>query len=392
VSAMVETTEEASGRRAVASWSDLVLAVVLTVLGQVEVRNAGLGVAVAVCVAVQTAAVLLRRSATVAAAVLGAAGLIGDAVLGPSNTLAGLLAGLLIVFSVARNLAGRRLWISTALITAAVGLHQVRLPSPDAVGLLANVAFAIVFTAAVWGFGRVMRRRELEHDRLTRQAREADERAAASTAAAAAAVLDERARIARELHDTVAHGITVMVVQAGAAEQLLDSDPDKAHQPLETVRRTGQESLAEMRRLLHLLRTSNDDDGRTPPPSLKRLPELVSQLREAGLPVDLCVEGDPVPLPPGVDLCVYRVVQEALTNSLRHAGPSPTTAVVRYEQDAIHVTVTDTGPAPIGPPAAGGGHGLVGMRERVLLYGGTVSAEPAPDGGFVVRARIPVSA
>ena len=389
---MVETTAGARSRRTVPSWSDLLVAVVLTVVGQVEVRNAGLGIAVAVCVAMQTAAVLLRHSATVTAAVLGSAGLIGDAILGPSNTLAGLLAGLLIVFSVARNLAGRRLWLSTALITAAVGLHQVRLPSPDRVGLLANVAFAVVFTAAAWGFGRVMRRRELEHDRLTRRAREADERAAASDAAAAAAVIEERARIARELHDTVAHGITVMVVQAGAAEQLLDNDPDKAHQPLETVRRTGQESLAEMRRLLHLLRTSNDDDGRTPPPSLERLPQLVDQLREAGLPVDLRVEGDPVPLPPGVDLCVYRVVQEALTNSLRHAGPSPTTAVVRYERDAIQVSVTDTGPAPVGSPSPGGGHGLVGMRERVLLYGGTVYAEPAADGGFVVRARIPVSA
>jgi len=392
VSAMVETTAGARSRRSAPSWSDLLVAVVLTVLGQVEVRNSGLGAAAAVCVAVQTAAVLVRRSATVTAAVLGSAGLIGDAVLGPSNTLAGLLAGLLIVFSVARNLTGRRLWIATALITAAVGLHQVRLPSPDTVGMLANVAFAVVFTAAVWGFGRVMRRRELEHDQLTRQAREADERAAASAAAAAAAVVEERARIARELHDTVAHGITVMVVQAGAAEQLLDNDPDKAHQPLETVRRTGQESLAEMRRLLHLLRTSNDDDGRTPPPRLERLPELVDQLREAGLPVDLRVEGDPVPLPPGVDLCVYRVVQEALTNSLRHAGPSPTTAVVRYEQNAIQVSVTDTGPGPVVSPSPGGGHGLVGMRERVLLYGGTVSAEPAADGGFVVRARIPVSA
>ncbi len=208
--------------------------------------------------------------------------------------------------------------------------------------------------------------------------RERDQRAALATAA-------ERARITRELHDVVAHGLSVMVVQAQGAAAALARHPERAAAALEHVIGTGRTSLAEMRRLLGIVRR---DAGLVPQPGVGELPALVDRVRAAGTPVELRVDGQPEPLPPGVDLSAYRIVQEALTNVLKHAG-SGARATVRldFRPDRLEIEVTDDGCAA--PSSVDGGSGLRGIAERVGLFGGTLTAGPDPAGGFTVRATLP---
>jgi len=203
------------------------------------------------------------------------------------------------------------------------------------------------------------------------------------------AVAAERATIARELHDVVAHHMSVMVVQAGAARAVSASDPAATAEALRQIEASGRTGLTEMRRLLEVLKAEGDGNGKAPQPGLDRLAELLEAMRASGLPVETVVEGEPRPLPPGVDLSAYRIVQEALTNVLRHAAGANARVVVRYQQDAIELEVADDGPGPAEDLEAAGGHGLIGMRERVQLFGGEVEAGPRPGGGFLVRARLP---
>jgi signal transduction histidine kinase len=178
------------------------------------------------------------------------------------------------------------------------------------------------------------------------------------------------------------------VLQARGARRSLDTDEEETREALNTIEDTGSEALAEMRRLLGMLRTRDEDIALAPQPSLRYLDALATQVREAGLPVDLTVMGEPIELPPGVDLSAYRIVQEALTNALKHAGPAIAWVVVRYGKNDLELEITDTGP---GTAASDGeGHGLVGMRERVSLYGGRLEAGPRQGGGFAVRARLPL--
>jgi signal transduction histidine kinase len=203
------------------------------------------------------------------------------------------------------------------------------------------------------------------------------------------AVAAERAAIARELHDVVAHHMSVMVVQAGAARAVGARDPAAAAEALRQIEASGRTGLAEMRRLLEVLKAEEDGDGRVPQPGLARLGELLDAMRASGLPVEAVVEGTPRALSPGVDLSAYRIVQEALTNSLRHAGGASARVVVRYEPDAVELEIADDGPEPPEDSEASAGHGLIGMRERVQLFGGELEAGPRPGGGFLVRARLP---
>jgi len=203
------------------------------------------------------------------------------------------------------------------------------------------------------------------------------------------AVAAERAAIARELHDVVAHHMSVMVVQAGAARAVGARDPAAAAEALRQIEASGRTGLAEMRRLLEVLKAEEDGDGRAPQPGLAGLGELLDAMRASGLPVEAVVEGTPRALSPGVDLSAYRIVQEALTNSLRHAGGASARVVVRYEPDALELEIGDDGPGPPEDPGASGGHGLIGMRERVQLFGGELEAGPRQGGGFLVRARLP---
>jgi signal transduction histidine kinase len=203
------------------------------------------------------------------------------------------------------------------------------------------------------------------------------------------AVAAERAAIARELHDVVAHHMSVMVVQAGAARAVGARDPAATAEALRQIEASGRTGLAEMRRLLEVLKAEEDGNGRAPQPGLARLGELLDAMRASGLPVEAVVEGTPRPLPPGVDLSAYRIVQEALTNALRHAGGASARVVVRYEPDAVELEIGDHGPGPLEASPASGGQGLIGMRERVQLFGGELVAGPRPGGGFVVLARLP---
>jgi len=202
------------------------------------------------------------------------------------------------------------------------------------------------------------------------------------------AVVEERARIARELHDAIAHNVSMMVVQAGAERRVLNGDEAGTRDVLETIEHIGRDALTEMRRLVGMLR-SDGRDPLAPQPGLGDLATLTSQVREAGLGVDLLIDGEPRELPVGIELSAYRIVQEALTNALKHAGDAHATVRVHYGADSLELEITDDG-AGSPQPVAGGGHGLVGMRERVALYGGRLDAGRRPGGGFGVRVVLPI--
>jgi len=210
---------------------------------------------------------------------------------------------------------------------------------------------------------------------------------AARTAAAERAVAEERARIARELHDVIAHSVSVMTVQAGAVRRLLRPEQERERLALEAIESTGREALTEMRRLVGLLRRQGAMPEFSPQPSMRAVDVLVGTIREAGLPVELTVEGEPTELAPGVDLAAYRVIQEALTNALKYAGPARAWVAVRWRDGTLELEIANDGRSEAG--GDGGGHGLVGLRERVALVGGTIDSGPRAGGGFVVTARLP---
>ena len=250
--------------------------------------------------------------------------------------------------------------------------------------------------AAAWGLGELQRRRRLATAHLeqlnAQLQRERDLKARW-------AVAEERARIARELHDVVAHSVSVMVVQAGAARRLVDGDPAQARQALTSIESTGRQALAEMRRLLGVMRHDGEArpeeaaDALAPQPGLADLDALVSRARDAGLEVELQVEGAPRPLAAGVDLSAYRIVQEALTNCLKHAGAAKAIVHLCYGREDLELQVLDDGRGVVGLRDAdreNGGHGLIGMRERVAVFGGNLDVGPRPGGGFKVDARLPL--
>jgi signal transduction histidine kinase len=221
----------------------------------------------------------------------------------------------------------------------------------------------------------------------TRSLRAAEARAAELELERREAVSAERSRIARELHDVIAHSVAVMTVQAGAAEEMLKVDPARALEPVQAVQETGRRALAEMKRLVGMLREGDEEAGLEPQPGVGDLDRLLVHVREAGLPVELRVEGSPRPLPIGVDLSAYRLIQEALTNALKHAGAASALVVLDYRERALAIEVTDDG---VGTADGNGhGHGLLGMRERVAIFGGELEAGPS-DRGFAVRALLPL--
>jgi signal transduction histidine kinase len=202
----------------------------------------------------------------------------------------------------------------------------------------------------------------------------------------------ERARIARELHDVVTHNVSVMVIQAGAARKVMDANPDEAREALLAVESGGRAAMTELRHVMGLLRMDSDDSDPTPQPGLDRLEALVQRVRDIGVPVELSTIGQPRPLPSGVELTAYRVVQEALTNTVKHAAGAAATVSVEYGTDELRVEVTDTGGTPTASASTGNRHGLVGLRERLALYGGTLNTGPRLSGGYRVTALIPLEA
>jgi signal transduction histidine kinase len=204
------------------------------------------------------------------------------------------------------------------------------------------------------------------------------------------AINTERARVARELHDVIAHYVSMMVVQAGAERRVIGDGQADTREVLSTIEQMGRGALGEMRRLVAILR-GDGQDSLAPQPGLVDIPALVAQTRDAGLPVELRVEGEPGDIPLGVDLSAYRIIQEGLTNALRHAGTAPTTVRIYYHHDSIGIDIVDAGRARghAGGSTAGSGLGLVGIRERVALYGGTLDAGVRPDGGFGLHIVLP---
>lgn len=313
------------------------------------------------------------------------------------ETTAADFAMLVIVYTVAATGARWASWLALAVGLCAAPTAQLRWPNEHSSGLgnLATMVFMTVPFALAWVLGDSIRTRRAYFAQLEeRAARLEKEREAQAKVAVAA----ERARIARELHDVVAHNVSVMVVQADGAAYVLDAAPDQAKKALETISSTGRQALAEMRRLLGVLRTGEHKEvgEYVPQPDVEQIDDLVEQCRTSGLPVDFKVEGTPRPLPSGVELTAYRIVQEALTNTRKHGGPN-TGASVRlvYFDDGLGLLVEDDGK---GAPhelyeeggADGQGHGLIGMRERVGMVGGTLDAGPRPGGGFRISALLPL--
>lgn len=291
---------------------------------------------------------------------------------------------LVLTFTVARHGTGRYRWVGTLGVVAFVTLADLFVP-------LLRTPSELLYhwgnLTIVYLVGHGLR---VSADRAAREAVRAHEAESRVRERELAAIADERARIARELHDIVAHAMSVMVVQAGAAEQLTEDDPVRVRKSLSAIRSTGTEALGEMRRLVGMLRDDSDVGLLAPQPGLSGLKALVDEASETGLPVTLEVSGDERDLPAGVDLAAYRIVQEALTNARRHAvGASQVSVAIRFEPERLELEVADDGRASA--DTTGSGHGLVGMRERVALYDGTLAAERLADGGFRVLARLPLA-
>ncbi|MEV4873952.1 sensor histidine kinase [Streptomyces syringium] len=306
---------------------------------------------------------------------------------------------LVIIYTVA---SGNTRWASRyALVGALVApaLATIRWSAYE--GSLASEVIQTVFLTVpfvlAWVLGDSIRTRRAYWAQLEeRAARLEKEREQQSRMA----VVAERARIARELHDVVAHNVSVMVVQADGAAYVLDASPEQAKQALETISGTGRQALAEMRRLLGVLRTDEGGEGGeyVPQPDVEQIGDLVEQVRNAGLPVDFRIEGSPRPLPSGVELTAYRIVQEALTNTRKHGGPDAAASVrLTYFDDGLGLLVEDDGRGAQHElyeegGADGMGHGMIGMRERVGMVGGTLDAGPRAGGGFRISVLLPIRA
>ncbi|MEU5161955.1 sensor histidine kinase [Streptomyces sp. NPDC020875] len=362
--------------------------------GTVDGRQSWLALPIAVGLSLVVA---LRRKMPekmlVLAALLGVLQLITDLQTGPGN-----FAMLVIIYTVAAQSVSR--WASRlALIggLSAATLSMIRWPQPDTTAL-GQIFLTIILTvpfALAWVLGDSVRTRRAYFAQLEERARRLEKEREAQSKVAVAA---ERARIARELHDVVAHNVSVMVVQADGAAYVLDAAPDQAKQALETISTTGRQALAEMRRLLGVLRTGDDPESGeyVPQPDVQQIEDLVEQVRGSGLTVDFRIEGTPRPLPSGVELTAYRIVQEALTNTRKHGGPEAGASVrLVYFDDGLGLLVEDDGRGAAHElyedgGADGQGHGLIGMRERVGMVGGTLDAGPRPGGGFRISALLPL--
>lgn len=294
-------------------------------------------------------------------------------------------------------------WFVVVLVVFALGSHAGSVAGPVGAAVVATLLLAVdiprlrdgapvdevlpgwAVLAGVYGLGRWLRHRRREVGRLSERAAELERD---QEAAARRAVELERARIAVELHDLVAHSMAVIVLQAQAGRRVIQSDPTVTDGALAAIESTGRGAMAELRRLLDVLHLDREDNDLDPRPGLASLPLLAQRVGSAGMPVTIAVEGCERPLPAGVDLSAYRIVQESLTNALRHAGRATASVGVTYGPGTVELRISDDGTGTT-DSQTGGGHGLAGMRERVRLFGGTLEAAPGPAGGFRVRAVLP---
>ncbi|HLZ31541.1 MAG TPA: histidine kinase [Chloroflexota bacterium] len=306
-------------------------------------------------------------------------------------------ASLLAIFIGVYSVAVYSRWRVPYLIWLVIGAAALGFEFPDSSPSMPAWALLLVGGFGVWLAGSAVRDHQLRGDMLEERALRLERERELSTRVALA---DERQRIARELHDVVAHSVSVMVVQTGAARTLLARAPDQAAIALQSVERSGREALGELRNLLGLLTEADAEPALAPQPGLGQLDRLVERVGQAGLQIDLQIGGTPRELPPGLDLTAYRILQEALTNALKYAGGARTQVKVEFGEHELTLEVLDAGvplpngngqPATLGTSrAAESGRGLLGMQQRVAVYGGQLEAGRRPEGGFAVRARLPL--
>jgi len=369
-------------RRLRIGWLDVVLALGLSLLAVAEgpsSDSSDFSPAVLLC----TAPLIVRRKWPIPVLLLALAGF---SIAANATNLAALAGGLIAAVTVGLDDRHRVLGgIAVLAVATAIAFEfghgtYTTLPIPPFLAPFLMIGAAYLGGRAVATNQALARQERGRADQLER------EHAAAIQAAAEA----ERRHIARELHDVIAHSVGVMVVQAGAARHVLDEKPEAARESLLAVEASGHEAMTELRRMLGVLGADGEPPPLSPQPGVDRLEALVARVKEAGLPVELRIEGESRPLPPGVDVAAYRIVQEALTNALKYAGGAPTQAVVRYSPEAVDIEVVDEG--NVKTPAEGVGRGLAGMRERVAAYGGSIDAARREGGGYAVRAHLPTTA
>jgi signal transduction histidine kinase len=361
---------------------DLLLGAFLLVEGLLEVvllLDEGRGVA-AVLVAMLAGCVAIRRRLPVVAPIVGLAIFAAFPALDQAYTeklISPFFVTLLLIYGIGRHLDGRAMWAMTAYAAVLTSVFTAFEQTDDTAG---NYALSVgMLAVAPVLIGRVIRNR-VQLNRALRQKAERLERERAERTAAAA--VEERGRIAGELHDVVAHALSAMVVQASGARRLAERDPARAASAFQAVETSGREALSEIRRLLGVLRRDDEELALAPQPSLRHVNSLVRRVAAAGLPVELGIEGEQRELPIGVDLTAYRVVQEALGGALEHGHAGRARVQLRYGPDHLELVVSDDGRAPDRP--------LLGIRERVTLSGGQLRAGARRDGGHVVRARLPL--
>ncbi len=347
----------------------------------------GVDVLAVVLLLLQTLPIAVRRVAPLAAITISAGAVSLYAIIGYEGVWAGTFAALIILYSTASLTGLRQAIIGGVIAAVAITIYYAADRGND--GAAQAVSTYATYGAA-WAIGIFVRsRREYtsvveEHAALLERDREARAREA---------VAGERARIARELHDIVGHALNLIVIQSSGAQRVFESKPDLARETLSSIESTGRNALGDMERMLGMLRsTQANDDALSPQPGLSHVDSLAAQVTEAGLPVDVTVEGTPVALPSSVELSAYRIIQEALTNALKHAGPAHASVKMRYAPDSLGLEITDDGQGVVreGERERKGGRGLIGMRERVGLFGGELNAGPRPEGGFRVSASFPL--
>jgi signal transduction histidine kinase len=364
---------------------DAMFASVLAAIAELEVWSGGAGSPTlrAVVALLMTLPLALRRRFPLPVLVLVMGAALAQSVVDRDADVAGVLvvAIIAIAYSVAAHSAVR-----AAAAGGLIGLGALWASVHLQGGGVGNYIFAGAIFAGAWLAGFILRLRRLRTEALEERTaaleRDQEERARA-------AVAEERTRIARDLHDAVAHSMSVIAVQAGAERLALPEEATSTREVLLSIEEASRQGLVEMRRLVEMLRKDDEELVLAPQPSLAHLDLLAGQVREAGLPVELQIEGEPVALPPGVDLSAYRIVQEALTNALKHAGPARARVTVRYTAVQLELEISDDGAGSRGRGDRSG-HGLVGMRERVAVFGGALEAAPSLEGGYCLRATLPL--
>jgi signal transduction histidine kinase len=335
----------------------------------------------------QTLPIAARTVAPLSSLTVSVAAISLHIALGYEGVAAGTFAALVIVYSAASATDMRRALLAAAITATGITIYFATDRAEP--GLTAAVTTSATYAAA-WGLGvYVHNRREylnVVEERATLLEREREVRSRE-------AVAEERARIARELHDMVGHALSLIVIQSGGAQRVLQSKPELVSDTLASIEATGRQALTDMERMLGMLRTTEANEATlSPQAGLDDVEALAAHVSEAGLPVKVSVEGSPVPLPASVDLSAYRIIQEALTNALKHAGPAEAGVNIRYGTDSLELVIVDNGRGASagGDQHQGGGRGLIGMKERIALFGGELDAGPRPEGGFQLHAKLPL--